>query len=150
VFFGETAINLDAKGRLAVPIRYRGALEEQCGNRMVLTYSAFDSGSLWLQSEETWERVRTDVMALPSFNPKHRNLQRRLVGAATVVDLDSSGRILLPPSLRQRTGLEKHVILLGMDNRFEIWNEKTLNDTRAEEEANRDEQASTEMASLVF
>ena len=150
MFFGETTINLDAKGRLAVPMRYRDALEEQCGNRMVLTYSAFDSGSLWLQSETTWERMRKDVMALPSFNSRHRNLQRRLVGAATVVELDGSGRILLPPSLRQRAGLEKHVILLGMDSRFEIWNEKTLNDTRAEDEANRDEQASTEIESLVF
>ncbi len=69
MFFGETAINLDAKGRLAVPIRYRETLAEQCGNRMVLTYSAFESGSLWLQSEQVWERIRDDVMALPNFKP---------------------------------------------------------------------------------
>jgi MraZ protein len=150
VFFGETAINLDAKGRLAVPMRYRDALEEQCGNRMVLTYSAFDSGSLWLQPEATWERVRKDVMALPSHNPSHRSLQRRLVGAATAVDLDGSGRILLPPSLRQVTGLEKRVVMLGMDSRFEIWNENTLNSRRAEEESNLDEPPSAEMARLVL
>ena len=150
MFFGETAINLDAKGRLAVPMRYREALEEQCGNRMVLTYSAFDSGSLWLQSEETWQRVRDEVMALPSFNAAHRSLQRRLVGSATVVEPDGSGRILLAPSLRQVAGLEKRVVMLGMGNRFEIWNENTLNTKRAEEESNLDEQASAEMARLVL
>lgn len=150
MFFGETAINLDAKGRLAVPIRYREALVEQCGNRMVLTYSAFDSGSLWLQPERTWERVRDDVMALPSFNSSHRSLQRRLVGSATAVELDGSGRILLPPSLRQVAGLEKRVVMLGMGTRFELWNENTLNAKRAEEESNLDEQASAEMARLVL
>jgi len=150
VFFGETAINLDAKGRLAVPVRYRDALMEQCDNRMVLTYSAFDSGSLWLQAEKTWERVRDDVLALPNFNASHRSLQRRLVGSATVVEPDASSRILLPPSLRQVAGLEKRVVLLGMGGRFEIWNENTLNVKRAEEEANLDEQASAEMARLVL
>ena len=150
MFFGETAINLDAKGRLAVPIRYREALVEQCGNRMVLTYSAFDSGSLWLQPEQTWERVRDDVMALPNFNSSHRSLQRRLVGSATAVELDGSGRILLPPSLRQVAGLEKRVVMLGMGSRFELWNENTLNAKRAEEESNLDEQASAEMARLVL
>ena len=150
MFFGETAINLDAKGRLAIPMRYRESLAEQCENRMVLTYSAFDSGSLWLQPEKTWERVRDEVMALPSFNPNHRALQRRLVGSATAVEPDGSGRILLPPSLRQVAGLEKRVVMLGMGNRFEIWNENTLNAKRIEEESNLDEQASAEMASLVL
>ena len=150
MFFGETAINLDAKGRLAIPMRYRDALMEQCENRMVLTYSAFDSGSLWLQSEQTWEAMRDDVMGLPSFKAAHRSLQRRLVGSATAVEPDGSGRILLPLSLRQVAGLEKRVVMLGMGNRFEIWNENTLNMKRAEEEATIDDETSAEMASLVF
>lgn len=150
MFFGETAINLDAKGRLAVPIRYRETLAGQCGNRMVLTYSAFDSGSLWLQSEQTWERVRDEVMALPNFNASHRSLQRRLVGSATAVEPDGSGRILLPPSLRQVAGLDKRVVMLGMGNRFEIWDEDTLNAKREEEVSSLDEQASPEMARLVL
>jgi len=150
VFFGETAINLDAKGRLAIPIRYRETLAGQCGNRMVLTYSAFDSGSLWLQSEQAWERIRDDVMALPNFNARHRSLQRRLVGSATAVEPDGNGRILIPPSLRQVAGLEKRVIMLGMGNRFEIWDEDTLNSQRAEEVSNLDAQASAEMEGLVL
>ena len=149
MFFGETAINLDAKGRLAVPMRYREDLREQCGNRMVLTYSAFDSGVLWLYLEKEWQRVRDEVMALPSLNSSHRSLQRRLVGSATAVEPDGNGRILLPPCLRDVTGLEKRVVMLGMGSRFEIWNENTLNQKRVEE-ANLDEQASAEMARLVL
>lgn len=150
MFFGETAINLDAKGRLAIPMRYRDALEKQCGSRMVLHYSAFDSGSLWLQPEQTWERVRDDVMALPSFNPDHRGLQRRVVGSATVVEPDGSGRILLPPSLRQVAGLDKRVVMLGMGPRFEIWNEDTLNTRREEEDSKQNKEPSPEMARLVL
>lgn len=150
MFFGETAINLDAKGRLAVPVRYREALVAECDNRLVLTYSAFDSGALWLYPEKVWQHVRDEVMALPNFNASHRSLQRRLVGSATAVEPDGSGRILLPPSLRQVTGLEKRVVLLGMGNRFEIWNENTLNQKRAEEEAHLQERASEEMSRLVL
>jgi len=150
VFFGETAINLDSKGRLAVPVRYREALEEQCGNRLVLTYSAFDPGSLWLHPEQKWERVRDEVMALPNFNSAHRSLQRRLVGSATAVEPDGSGRILLPQSLRQVTGLEKRIVLMGMGERFEIWNENTLTIKRAEEEASLDDKASSDMERLIL
>ena len=150
MFFGETAINLDAKGRLAVPTRYRDALAEQCGNRMVLTYGAFDSGSLWLQPESIWESMRDEVIALPSFKTAHRGLQRRVVGSASVVELNGSSRILLPPSLRESAGMEKRVVMLGMGQRFEIWSEKTLNLKRAEEESSIDAEPSAEMARLVL
>ena len=148
MFFGETAINLDAKGRLAVPMRNRNDLKEQCGNHMVLTYSAFDTGALNLYLVQEWQRVRDEVMALPSRNPAHRALQRRLVGSATAVEPDGSGRILLPPSLREFAGLEKRIVMLGMGSRFEIWNENTLNQKRIEE--NLDEQASEAIDRLVL
>ncbi len=150
VFFGETAINLDAKGRLAIPSRYRDAIQEQCGGRMVLTYSAFDSGALWLYPEQEWERVRDEVTSLSTFNPGHRSLQRRLVGSAAAVEPDSAGRIQLPATLRQVTGLEKRVVLLGMGGRFEVWNEAILNQKRVEEERSLSEAASEEMARLVL
>ena len=149
MFFGETTINLDAKGRLAVPMRYRDALVEQCQNRLVLTYSAFEAGSLWLQPEKYWEKVRDDVMAMSLSNPSHRALQRRLVGSATAVEPDGNGRILLSPSLRQSAGMEKRVILLGMGKRFEIWNEDTLL-AKQDEELLSFEQPSEEMEKLVF
>ena len=150
MFFGETAINLDAKGRFAIPMRYREPIDERCAGRMVLTYSAFDSGALWLYPETEWARVRDEVMGLSTFNASHRGLQRRLVGSATPVEPDGSGRIQLPLTLRQVAGLEKHMVLLGMGSRFEIWNENTLNQRRIEEERSLAEQASAEMAGLVL
>ena len=150
MFFGETAINLDAKGRLAIPIRYRDSIQEQCGGQLVLTYSAFDSGALYVYPEKEWERVRDDVMGLSTFNPGHRSLQRKLVGSASAVEPDGNGRIQLPQTLRQVAGLEKRVVLLGIGNRFEIWNETILNQKRAEEERSLDEGASEEMARLIL
>jgi len=150
VFFGETAINLDAKGRFAIPTRYRELIDEQCAGSMVLTYSAFDSGALWLYPDKEWQRVRDEVMGLSTFNASHRGLQRRLVGSATPVEPDGSGRIQLPLTLRQVAGLEKHMVFLGMGSRFEVWNETALNQKRAEEELSLNEQASEEMVGLVL
>ena len=150
MFFGETAINLDSKGRLAIPMRYRDSIQELCSGRLVLTYSAFDSGALYLYPEQEWERVRDEVTGLSTFNPGHRSLQRKLVGSASAVEPDGSGRIQLPQTLRQVAGLEKRVVLLGMGDRFEIWNETILNQRRVEEERSLDEAASEEMARLVL
>ena len=150
MYFGETAINLDAKGRFAVPTRYRELIDEQCAGQLVLTYSAFDSGALWLSPLEHWEGMRDQVLALGTFDPAHRGLQRRLVGSATPVEPDGSGRIQLPATLRQVAGLEKHIVLLGMGSKFEIWNETTLNKKRQEEEMNLADTASEEMRSLVL
>jgi MraZ protein len=150
VFFGETAINLDSKGRLALPMRYREMVRTLSEGRMVLTYSAFDSGALYLYPEKEWERVRDDVTGLSTFNPGHRSLQRKLVGSASAVEPDGNGRIQIPQTLRQVAGLEKRVALLGMGNRFEIWNEDVLNQKRAEEERSLDEAASEEMTRLVL
>ena len=150
MFFGETAINLDSKGRLAIPMRYRESIQELCNGRLVLTYSACDSGALYLYPEQEWERVRDEVTGLSTFNPGHRSLQRKLVGSASAVEPDGSGRIQLPQTLRQVAGLEKRVVLLGMGDRFEIWNETILNQRRVEEERSLDEAASEEMARLVL
>ena len=88
-------------------------------------------------------------MRLSTFNPGHRSLQRRLVGSASTVEPDGNGRIQLPQTLRQVAGLEKKVVLLGMGDRFEIWNENILNQKRIEEDGALDEGASEEMIRLV-
>ena len=150
MFFGETAINLDAKGRLAIPMRYRDSIQEACGGALVLTYSAFDHGALYLYPQEKWEEVRDKVMTLSTFDQRHRSLQRKLVGSASAVEPDANGRIQLPQTLRQVAGLEKKVVLLGLGERFEIWNENVLTSKRIEEESRADEPASEEMTSLVL
>ncbi len=150
MFFGETAITLDGKGRMAIPMRYREELGVGGNPALVLTYSPFDSGALWLYPEDEWKTVRDSVMALSTFDPGHRSLQRRLVGSATPVEPDANGRLLLPQTLRQVAGLEKRAVFMGMGSHFEIWNETVLTQKRAEEETALGGQASEDMAKLVL
>ena len=123
MFQGETAITVDDKGRLAIPTAYRDEVARG-GNRLVVTYNPYESGCLWLYPEAEWQRVRDHVVALPSAKRVHRNLQLKLVGAATVVEPDGNGRILLPPTHRAAAGLERKVVLLGMGGKFELWSEQ--------------------------
>ena len=130
MFYGELALNLDAKGRLAIPSKFRELIADACQNKLVLTYNAYENDSLWLYPQAEWENIRDSVMALSTFDPMHRNLQRRLVGSAFHVEPDKGSRILLPITLRQVASLEKKVVMLGLGNKFEIWNEEALQRSR--------------------
>ena len=124
MFQGETAITIDDKGRLAVPTAYRDLVARACGNRMVVTYNPFDNGSLYLYPLPVWERVRDQVNAMSKMKATNRNLQLKLVGAATFVELDGSGRIGIPPSMRRNADIEKRAVLVGMGDKFELWSEQ--------------------------
>ena len=127
MFQGETAITIDDKGRLAVPTAYREPVARACGNRLVVTYNPFDNGSLYLYPLPVWERVRDQVNALSKMRATNRNLQLKLVGAATFVELDGSGRIGIPPSMRRTADIEKRAVLVGMGDKFELWSEQAHN-----------------------
>lgn len=124
MFQGETAITLDDKGRAAIPAAYRDLVAQSSGNRLVITYNPFENGCLWIFPQDEWERVRDRVNGLSNVKATHRNLQMKLVGAAAHVEPDGNGRILLPARQREVTGLEKRAVLLGMGNKFELWNEQ--------------------------
>jgi MraZ protein len=121
MFRGVTHLALDSKGRLAIPARHRDALGQQADGRVVLT--ADPSHCLLVYPLVAWEPIEQRLMALSSFNEKIRALQRLLVGHADDVALDSAGRILVPPALRQYAALDKHVVLVGQGNKFELWDE---------------------------
>lgn len=123
-FQGETAITIDDKGRLAIPTAYRDLLARACANRLVVTYNPYELGCLWLYPQAAWEQVRDQVNALPNAKRVHRNLQLKLVGAATFVEADGNGRVLLPASHRNAAGIEKKAVLLGMGGKFELWSEQ--------------------------
>jgi MraZ protein len=123
MFQGETAITVDDKGRVAIPTAYRDEVARG-GNRLVVTYNPYEAGCLWLYPEAEWQRVRDQVNALPNAKRVHRNLQLKLVGAATLVEPDGNGRVVLPPTHRNAAGLEKKVVLLGMGSKFELWSEQ--------------------------
>ena len=121
VFRGVTQLVLDAKGRLVVPARHREALAPGATGRLVLT--ADPSRCLLLYPLAAWEPIQARLMSLSSFNDKIRGLQRLLVGHADDVDLDAAGRILVPPALRRYANLDKHVVLVGQGQKFELWDE---------------------------
>ena len=121
VFRGVTLLALDAKGRLAVPSRHRDALASVSGGRVVLT--ADPSRCLLLYPLAAWEPIQEQLMGLSSFDPRIRNVQRLLVGHADDVEIDSAGRILVPPALRRYAALDKQVVLVGQGRKFEVWDE---------------------------
>ena len=124
MFQGETSITLDDKGRMAVPTAYRDLIAAACANRLVFTYNPFEHGCLWLFPQAEWEKVRDQVNGLSSVKRVHRDLQLKLVGAASMVELDGNARILVPASQRGAAGIEKRAVLLGMNNKFELWSEQ--------------------------
>ncbi|MBI5462610.1 MAG: division/cell wall cluster transcriptional repressor MraZ [Gammaproteobacteria bacterium] len=128
MFRGGNTVNLDAKGRLALPTRYRGQLEESCGGQLVLT--VHDDGCLLLYPSPEWEDIERALVRLPNQNQQTRRLQRMLLGHATEAEIDSHGRILIPPRLRDFASLDKRVVLAGLGKKFEIWNEEAWDRSR--------------------
>lgn len=120
MFRGATSLNMDAKGRLAVPARHRDALLSQSAGSLVLT--AHPHRCLLLYPQPSWEPIQAKMMALSSFDRQSSGLQRLLVGFAEDVELDSAGRLLVSPILREFAGLDKQVMLVGQGSHFEVWN----------------------------
>jgi len=120
MFRGATSLNLDAKGRLAIPAKHRDALYTQGGGHLVLT--AHPHRCLLLYPQPAWEPIQAKMMALSSFDKQSSSLQRLLVGYAEDIELDSAGRLLVSPALREFSGLEKQAMLVGQGSHFELWN----------------------------
>ena len=121
MFQGATALSLDVKGRLAIPARHREALVEAAHGQLVLT--AHPHRCLLLYPEPAWLPIRDKVLATSSLNPQAASIKRLLVGNARDETLDSAGRLLIAPELRQFAGLEKQVWLVGLGSHFEIWSD---------------------------
>lgn len=130
MFRGVSVLSLDAKGRLAIPARYRERLQSGCASRLVITVDS--DRCLLIYPEPNWIEIERKLEALPSFNPAARKLQRLYIGHAHEVEMDAQGRVLLPPELRRFASLDKRVALVGQGKKFEVWDEDTWNN-RCEE-----------------
>jgi MraZ protein len=122
VFRGVQHINMDAKGRFAMPARQREPLMEQCGGEIVVTIDT-QSPCLTIYPMPAWQRIEEDLQNLPSLNPAVKRFQRLMLGYATDIQLDGNGRMLLPPSLRDYARLEKKLVLVGQGNTLALWGE---------------------------
>ena len=122
MFRGVQHINMDAKGRMAIPSRHREPILSICNGKLVLTIDT-QSPCLVMYPFGEWERIEQEVQNLPALKPAIKRFQRLVLGYATDVDLDSNGRLLLPPSLREYAHFEKRLVLVGQGNKLEIWAE---------------------------
>lgn len=126
MFRGVNTINLDAKGRMAMPARYRDLLIDKYGGHLVATVD-FNGRCLLLYPINGWEVIQQKIESLSSFDESSRRVQRMLIGHAHDLEMDGSGRILLPQILRTRAQLDKGLALVGQGMKFEIWNEENWN-----------------------
>jgi MraZ protein len=120
MFRGASAINLDSKGRMTIPTRFRASLLDDCHGQLVCTIDTQQS-CLLLYPLPEWEEIELKLSRLSSMNPHERRLQRLLLGYAMEGEMDGNGRILLAPPLRQHAKLDKQIMLVGQLNKFEIW-----------------------------
>jgi MraZ protein len=119
MFKGSTNVTLDGKGRLAMPSKYRDRVAQQCGGHVVVTVDK--SGCLLIYPQPDWDEVEAQINALPTLHEGARELQRNVVGAATELELDGAGRILLSRELRDFANLDKQTMLVGQGQKFELW-----------------------------
>ena len=149
MFRGINPINLDAKGRVALPAKYRDSVANRCDGHMVLTVHPFDR-CLLLYPLADWEVIESQVNALPNSTSRQaRRLQHLMVGYATELDLDAANRLLLPAMHRDHAELDKRLILVGQGQKFEIWSEArwtSITETYLNETV--DDDASVEMINL--
>jgi MraZ protein len=151
MFRGASKVTLDAKGRMAIPTRYRGRLEERCDNQLVVTVDR--DYCLLVYPLPEWEEIERRLVRLPTLNRQARRLQRLMVGYATEVELDGHGRILLSRELREFAGLDRQAMLIGQGNRFELWDETRWTERRdawLEEESADEGGLTAELESLSF
>ncbi len=123
LFRGLHTLNLDGKGRLAIPARYREILETDHQGQIVVTI-AVDNRCLWLYPWSRWQALERQLLSLPTVSRHSRRLQRLLIGHAQECQLDAQGRILLNAPLRRYANLNKSVVLVGLGGKLEIWEEK--------------------------
>ena len=137
MFIGEYRHSLDVKNRLAVPSKFK----EELLNGAVVT-KGFDK-CLFLYPKSEWEKQAMRLASLPSAQSKARAIARLQLAGAMDVELDGQRRIMIPEFLKEYAGLGKNVVLAGLYNRLEIWDETEWKKYKAVNDANSESIAET-------
>ena len=117
MFIGEYSHSIDPKKRVALPSKFRGEL----GSRVVVTRGL--DRCLFVYPMKVWEEIAGKLGSLPVGESATRSFTRLMLAGAVDMELDSQGRVLLPEYLKDEAGLKKEVIVVGVYNRLEIWDE---------------------------
>jgi MraZ protein len=148
MFRGQFIHSVDAKGRISLPARFRELIQANGDLRLVLAPDLFDS-CLHLYPVRAWEAFEAKVTEMPSMARHAVRFRRMYVSAAVECELDSSGRLLVPPHLRERAKLDKDAVWAGMGQKIELWSkgewDRAIEMTPAEADELR---AALEQASL--
>ena len=118
-FLGEYEATLDAKGRFLLPAGFKKQLPEDSSFKFVIN-RGFEK-CLSLYPIKSWEPIFAEISKLNDFDPKVREFRRYFLNGATVLELDTAGRLLLPPNLKDHAALEKDIVLVSAVNKIEIW-----------------------------
>jgi len=118
MFIGEFGHNLDAKGRVAIPAKFRRTISSGA----IITRGL--DKCLFVFTKKDWEKLAEKLITLPLAQANSRAFVRLMLSGASDVELDSQGRILVPDYLRKYAGVSKAVKVIGVYNRMEIWDEK--------------------------
>jgi len=148
IFRGRFEYTIDPKGRVNIPSRFREQLSDTGLETVVITNY---SGCLYAYPTGEWERIEQKLASkVSSVNKKKNAFVRFFVGGAVEVAPDKQGRILIPPSLRSYAGLDREIVILGMPNRFEIWDRERwdVEVSRFEKEGFEDPELVREIDSL--
>jgi MraZ protein len=146
MFRGASKVTLDSKGRMAIPTRYRDGIVSRCAGSLVATMDGEDCILLYPLAE--WEDLERRLMRLSGNKPAIRAFQRRMVGRAAEVEMDSHGRILISKELREFAGLDRQVMLIGQGNKFELWDESRWSDWLAASSSDEGQELPPELESL--
>lgn len=118
MFIGEYKYNLDEKNRLALPSKFRKLFHDGA----VITKGL--DNCLFVYTAKEWEKLMDKLTKLPISQAKSRAFSRMMLAGAMDVRLDSQGRIVLPDYLKDFASLSKKVVVAGLYNRLEVWDEK--------------------------
>lgn len=118
-FLGEYEATLDVKGRFLLPAGFKKQLPEGDSDQFVIN-RGFEK-CLTLYPKTSWEPIFSEISKLNDFDPKVREFRRYFLNGATVLELDSAGRLLVPSNLKDHAGLEKDIVLVAAVNKIEIW-----------------------------
>lgn len=133
MFIGEYQHSIDPKKRLAVPSRFRDELK----NKIVITRGL--DKCLFIYPMKVWQELAGKLGTLPVGESGTRSFIRLMLAGAIDAEIDKQGRILIPDYLKQYAGLNKNVIIAGIYNRLEIWDEKKWKIYKKSAEKNTDE-----------
>src|SRR5580765_7500426 len=118
-FLGEYEATLDSKGRFLLPAAVKKQIAEG-GSESFVINRGFEK-CLSLYPSTNWDPIFNEISKLNDFDPKVRAFRRYFLNGATMMELDSAGRLLVPPNLKEYAGLEKDIVLVTAVNKIEIW-----------------------------